>query len=118
MPIYRQILQGGQMINHVALESVSITKDVYGAPVRTWIRQFETWAALTFNGTSEFFTGTREEATESVTCVMRYDPNFLVLASWRVVDTDTDAIYAITSISYDPRRSIIVLQLRSGSSEG
>lgn len=123
MPIQKRPIDTGSLIDRVALQEVTITKDSYGAPVRTWTTVFTARASITHDGTSEYFTGSREEATDSVTCVLRVNPNYKVLSAWRVLhygsdENDVLATYAIKSVRVDPGKRVMVLSLESGQADG
>lgn len=109
----------GPLRDFVRIESVTSARDGMGAPVRTWAPLWEAHAQIETLSGREYFTGTREEASDTVRIYMRFPPKDLnVTSECRAIDTRRGITYAITAVLFDAKRTLLTLAGISGVSDG
>jgi head-tail adaptor len=109
----------GPLHDRVRIDDCITGKDALGAPVRAWLPLWEAAAQIDTANAREYFTGTREEATDQVRIRMRYHPRAMnVTARARAVDVRRGIVYAITGVLFDDKRTLLTLACISGASDG
>jgi head-tail adaptor len=109
----------GPLHDRVRIDAVSNAKDAMGAPSRTWAPLWEAAASIETASAREYFTGSREEAADIVRIRMRYPPRDLnVTSEARAVDVRRGIVYAIQSVLFDDKRTLLTLACVSGVSDG
>jgi head-tail adaptor len=109
----------GPLHDRIRIDAVTNGRDGMGAPKRTWAPLWEAAAQIdTYNG-REYFTGTREESADYVRIRMRYHPKAVNITSeCRAVDVRRGITYAISSVLFDDKRTLLTLACVSGVSDG
>lgn len=109
----------GPLHDRIRIDECVTKRDALGAPMRVWEPMWEAAAQIDTYGGREYFTGTREEASDSIRIRMRYHPKALnVTAECRAVDIRRDITYAIQTVLFDDKRTLLTLNATSGVSDG
>jgi len=109
----------GPLHDRVRIDRCVTTKDALGAPSRAWVALWTAAAQIDTVSGREYFTGTREEAADLVRIRMRYHPlGMNITADARAVDVRRGITYAIQSVLFDDKRTLLTLACASGVADG
>lgn len=97
------------------------TTDALGAPTRTWARYAQLHAAVENEQTTttdELTRGPREEASRSMTLVVRCHMGLKLHTRMRVVDLRNGDLLEIQAIRYSAKRDQAFVDVVGGQSDG
>ena len=114
------MIAAGKMRQKIEVYAPVDSVDVLGAPMRTWVLHASMHAAWENDSQSadESNNSPYEQATRSVTMVVRNSLTLDLRTNMRIVDVRTGAKYAITAIRYNQIRSECFIDCISGASDG
>jgi head-tail adaptor len=105
----------------VDFETAVEALDALGAPTRTWTRYAQLHAAVENEQTTttdDLTRGPREEATRSLTLVVRCHVGLRLETSMRVVDVRKGDVLEIQAIRYSAKRDQAFVDVVGGQSNG
>jgi head-tail adaptor len=95
--------------------------DSMGAPTRQYLDYLECWAATenrVVNSDDSMATGPREEATMTVTFIIRNHSGVNINTSQRLKIIDSGQLFSIVAVRYDGRDTTCYLDCVSGVANG
>jgi len=112
-------MRAGPLRDRVRFEAPGAGRDALGAPKRVWTPILETRASIQTISGREYFANGREEAADVVKIICRFHPlSVNITADCRVVDMLRGITYAITTVLFDDKRTIMTATCLSGVSDG
>lgn len=108
-------MKAGRLRHRIRLEQVTDGLDAVGAPTKTWTPIVEVAAEIRSVTGREFLAAGRDLGEETYRIFIREVPGYQIGPSWRAVDIDTGAEYAITAVLENHTASTLTLIARAGS---
>lgn len=110
-------MRAGPMHDRIAIDEAIDTLDSTRAPKTSWQQIWECDAEIGTVSSRDYFTGTREEGVSTVRIRLRYPPVNVNLKC-RVRDVERGFYFAIDSVLWDDKRTLMTLMCTMGASDG
>lgn len=112
-------MRAGPLRDRIRFESPGNGSDAMGAPKRVWVPILETRGSIQTVSGREYFSNGREEAADVVKIICRFHPKTVnITADCRAVDMLRGIVYAITTVLFDDKRTMMTVTALSGVSDG
>jgi len=108
-------MKAGRLRHRVQIDAVVNGVDALGAPTKDWLKVAEVQATVASVSGREYFGAGRDLGEETFKITTRAVPGVHIDGTYRVVDVDTTAEYAVTAVLNNHVRDMLTFICKSGA---